>query len=120
MRRIHKIAWSGMLALMVSGAAFAHGPGGYYDYPNSGLTGGVTVWGNSVGQSGYAGTLSYGVGYGYAPGYVPWMGHRHGPQCGHAPGYGYPQGYQYGHEQGYGHGNKHGHKHDRKHHRRHH
>ena len=120
MRRIHKIAWSGMLALMVSGAAFAHDPGGYYGYPTSGLTGGVTVWGNSMGQSGYAGMLSYGVGYGYAPGYVPWMGHRHGPQCGHGPGYGYPQGYHYGHERGYGHGNKHGRKHGRKHHGRHH
>ena len=120
MRRIYKIALSGMLAFVVSGAVFAHGPGGNYGYPNSALTGGVTLWANSMGQSGYAGTLSYGTGYGYAPGYIPWMGHRHGPQCGHGPGNGYPRGYQYGYQDGYMHGNKHGRKHGRKHHGRHH
>jgi len=101
-----------MLALALSTSALAHDAGGYSTYPEGRWAGNVVVWGNSIGQADYAGTLSYGVGYGYSPGYVPWLDHRHGPQCHHGPVHGYPQAYR--------HGKHKGRKHGRKHHGRHH
>ena len=92
MNRIDRIAWPGLLALVISGSIFAHDPGGY-GYPDSGWAGNVTVWGNSMGQSTYAGNLSYGVRYGYAPGHVAWLEQRHGPQCHHGQRHAYEHGY---------------------------
>jgi len=108
MRKLNKIVWPGMLALVFSGAVLAHDSGGYAGYQNSGWSGSVTLWGSSVGQPAYAGNLSYAAGYGYAPGYVPWLEHRHGPQCRHGQGY---YGYSRAYEKGYRKGLKHGHKH---------
>ena len=73
------------------------------------LSGGVTVWGNSYGQSGYAGNLNVGFGYPSATYY----GHAHASSCGHQMVYPHVNGYPVGYSNGYrsihprnGHGNK--------------
>lgn len=105
----------GLLASLVASPALAHDRG--YEPYDPGLSGGVTVWGNSQGYSGWSGVLSYGTGYGYSPGYVPWVApHRHGPQCAHGPGRAYAKAYRKGYRhgsrdawrQGHGHGHGHG------------
>jgi hypothetical protein len=107
MRRICMFAGSGLLALALCGAALAHDSRGY-GYPNSGWSGNATVWGNSMGQAGYAGSFSYGVRYGYAPGYVPWVAGPHGPQCHHGPpGRGHHRGWDRGYKKGWKRGRKH-------------
>ena len=101
-----RYVWAGALALMLSGTVLAHDPGAHYGRGYDGLSGSATIWGDSLGRSGWAGSLSYGVGYGYAPGYVPW-GHVHGPRCHHGP----PRGYARGYRDGYRHAKRHhGHK----------
>jgi hypothetical protein len=107
-----RFIWLGMLALMLSGAAVAHGTGPYPGYGYGGLSGSATVWVNSSGHPGWAGSLTYGVGHGYAPGYIPWIGPAHGPQCHH--------GHSRGYERGYRHGYKHGRKHGKRRHHHHH
>lgn len=113
MNTMNKVVWSGILAFALCGSAFAHGPGVYGSYPDPAWAGGVTIWGDSSGYTGYSGTLSVGSGYGYVPVYAPVVSHRHGPQCYHGPrGYGHrPQYY----DRGYGHGRPRGHHHGRKH-----
>lgn len=107
MRRIYMFAGSVMLALALSSTALAHDSRGY-NYPGGNWSGSATVWGNSMGQSGYAGTLGYGVGYGYAPGFVPWAAGPRGPQCHHGPpGRGHYRGWDRGHRKGWKHGRKH-------------
>ena len=109
-----RYVWPGVLALMLSGTTLAHGPGPYPGYGYDGLSGSATIWGDSTGRSGWAGSLSYGIGYGYAPGYVPW-GHVHGPRWHHRPSRGYVKGYR----DGYRHSNRHHvHKHRKSKHRR--
>lgn len=111
MKTFCKILLPGMLALVVSGTALAHEPRHQDGYRNDGWYGSATLWSDSSGHSGYAGTLSYGAGYGYAPGYIPWTGHTHGPVFHHRPAYGYAHGYKRGHGKGHKHGRKHRHRH---------
>jgi len=105
-----KFIWPLILALTLSGTAFAHDPGhrgGYSGGYNDGWGGSATVWGDSTGYTAWSGTMSYGAGYGYAPGRIPWAaGHRHQASCHHGPGRGYARGYTHG----YKHGNAHGHR----------
>jgi hypothetical protein len=117
MQSLNRYFWPGVLALMLSGTAVAHGSGPYPAYGHDRPSGNVTIWGDSSGRSGWAGSLSYGIGYGYAPGYVPW-GHVHEPRCGHIV----PRGYARGYRDGYRNANKHrgykyrSHEHRRRHH----
>ena len=114
MRKIYRIMSVGLLACALSATAFAHD---YSGYQGSGWTGSATVWGNSMGHSGYSGTVGYGGGYGYAPAYIPWAGGPHGPQCHHGPpGHAYGRGYDRGYHKGYRKGRKHGRKHRGRHH----
>lgn len=110
MKTYCKILWPGMLVLMMSGTAFAHGAPSHdaYGY-GGGWSGNGTIWFDSSGHSGYAGSLSYGTGYGYSPGYIPWLGHGHGhgPQCRHGSRHGYAKGYHHGYHKGRKHGKKH-------------
>lgn len=107
---------TGLICLFVSTASLGHGPGG--GYGSYGPSGSVSVWGDSYGQYGYAGTLSYGAGHGWiAP---PYYGHIHGPACGNAPrhrGY-YGKSHRYGNRHGHwkGHRNSNGRGHKRGHH----
>jgi hypothetical protein len=105
----------GLIGLSFSAVVMAHGPGG--SYGSYGPSGSVSVWGDSYGQFGYAGTLSYGAGYGWvAP---PFPGHVHGRACGNAPrhygayGKGYRHGYRHGRWNGRKNGHGRGHKHGR-------
>ena len=100
----------GMLATLSVAPALAHDRG--YVPNDPGLSGGITVWGNSQGYSGWSGVLSYGTGYGYRPGYIPWIApHRHGPQCAHAAGWGYGKAYRKGYRHGSRAARGHGHDH---------
>ncbi len=107
MKKAARYLWPGLLALVISGGALAHGSGGYDGWSNGGWSGGATVWGDSTGYSAYSGSLGYGAGYGYAPLYQPWVRRPHGPQCRHGPPYGYARGYKHGRRHGYKHGRKH-------------
>ena len=103
----------GLISLFVSTAVLAHGSGYGGVYGGNGLSGGISVWADSYGHSGYAGSLNYGVVYGHQA--VPYYGHAHGPQCGHRHRYGYDREYSHG----YNNYRKHGHK-NRRGHRNHH
>ena len=113
--RVFLLLLIGSIGLSFSTATLAHGPGG--GYGTYGPSGSFSVWGDSYGQYGYAGTLSYGASQGWiAP---PYRGHIHGPVCGNAPrhygayGAGYRHGYRNsrwnGRKNGHRRGNKHGH-----------
>ena len=93
----------GLFSLLGSATVLAHNPGYGGIYAGVPLTGGITIWGDSYGNTGYAGNVSLGfaggyANYGYAP--VPYYGHVHGASCGHMPPYGYARG----HNRGYRHG----------------
>jgi hypothetical protein len=93
MSKFSKIAGLGLMALMLSGTALANGHGVYGGYPDSYWSGGVTVYGDSSGYSGYSGTINLNGGYApvpvyapvYAPVYVPVAVPRHGPRGHHRP-----------------------------------
>lgn len=114
----NRIGFIGVLLLLAGGPTLAHDRSAHAAYPDSGWSGAVTVWGDSVGYSGVSGALtySYRVGYGYAPGYIPWAAtHRHGPRCGHAHGHAlekaYREGYRDGRRHSHGHHHRHGYRH---------
>jgi hypothetical protein len=93
----------GIFGLFGSAAVLAHNSGPAGSYGGVPLSGGITIWGDSYGRSGYAGNVSLGFGNGYAvPGYVAV------PVYGHVAPYGYYQ-------QGYRHGRGHGHYRNRHH-----
>jgi hypothetical protein len=98
----------GLIGLFVSTAALAHDSGYGGAYGGNGLSGGISVWADSYGHSGYAGNLSYGTAYAWRQ--APYYGHAHGPRCGHGPRYGYDRAYEHGHHHGrkQGHRNRHG------------
>lgn len=114
MRKFIKFIGPGMIAILLSGTALAHGGGAVNSYPLDGWSGSVAVWGNSAGYTGYSGNISYVSNYAYAPGYalVPGPGPGYGPCCMNGRGKAYAKGHR--------HGPKHGRKHARKHHGRHH
>lgn len=109
-----------LTGLFLTSNALAHNPGHVLVSGGHQLSGGVTVWGNSYGQSGYAGNLN--LGFGYPP--ATYYGHAHAPSCGHQLVYpyvnGYPVGYGYGngYRSGYR-GNAHRNKYARGHHKGH-
>jgi hypothetical protein len=91
----------GLFSFFGSSAVLAHNPGAYTGIP---LTGGITIWGDSNGHTGYAGNVSLGftgayANHGYAA--VPYYGPSHGPSCGHVPPYGYARGYKRGYRNGH-------------------
>lgn len=94
----------GLFSVFGSTAVLAHNSGYGGAYAGIPLTGGITIWGDSYGHTGYAGNVSLGFASGYANhGYatVPYYGHVHGFSRGHRPPYGYARGYRRGY--GYGH-----------------
>jgi len=52
-----------LTGLFITGDVLAHNPGHVLVSGGPQLSGGVTMWGNSYGQSGYAGNLNPGFGY---------------------------------------------------------
>jgi hypothetical protein len=117
MKTAYKALLAGILAIVFAGPALAHGTGQtvgvYYNgYYGNGLSGNVSVWGNSYGQSGWSGSLNYGSSIAYAPVYVVPPPHAHGPACYHQPrrGYGkaYRKGYKHGRRDARHHGKGHG------------
>ena len=109
----------GLFSLLVSTTVMAHNPGYGGAYTGVPLTGGITVWGDSYGNTGYSGNVRLGfaggyANYGYAP--VPYYGHVHGSSRGHMPPYGYARGYNRGYRHGH-HGKRH---HGKRHHGRRH
>lgn len=104
--------------MFLTGNVLAHNPSHVLVSGGPQLSGDVTVWGNSHGQSGYAGNLN--LGFGYSP--TTYYGHSHVPSCGHQLVYpyvsGYPVGYGNGYHSGYR-GNAHGNKRTRGHHKGH-
>lgn len=104
----------GLFSLFGSTAVLAHNPGYGGAYAGIPLTGGITVWGDSQGNTGYAGNVSLGfaggyASYGYAP--VPYYGHVHGRVCGHMPPYGHARGYNRGYRHGHHGKGRHGRRH---------
>lgn len=114
MIKFSKIAVLGLMALLLSGNALANGPGVYGGYPGSSWSGGVTVYGDSRGYTGYSGTINVGGGYAtapvympaYAPAYVPVYVPAYVPVA--APRYG-PRGHYRKHHRNHGHGRCRGH-----------
>ncbi len=106
----------GLSSLFVATAAVAHKPGHVVVYGGPLLSGGVTLWGNSHGQSGYAGNINLGFANTHAR--MPVYGHVHGPSCGHAMGHSYALGFKNGYRNGNGyiHWRGHGRKHRKKYH----
>jgi hypothetical protein len=101
-----------LTGLLLATNAMAHNPGQVLVYRTPQLSGGITVWDNSYGQSGYAGNIN--LGFGYAP--ATYYGHVHAPSCGHQFAYPYVNGYPVGFTNGHGgahHGNTHGRHHGR-------
>jgi len=107
------ILLAGLTTLFLATSAVAHNPGPVLAYGGPVLSGGVTIWGNSHGQTGYAGNINLGFGQVYAP--APYYGHVHGPSCGHPAPYGYAPAYRPVYGQGYSHGYGHGKHHGRGH-----
>ena len=107
----------GMTCLFLATAAEAHHQGYGGGYVDWGPTGGVSVWGDSYGNFGYAGTLGFGTGPAWVP--APYPRHVHGPACGYAPrhGGGWRKGYRHGYRHGWHNGKGHGRGHGRGHHR---
>ncbi len=104
----------GLFSLLGSAAALAHSPGYGDAYAGIPLTGGITVWRDSYGNTGYAGNVSLGfaggyTNHGYAP--VPYYGHVHGPVCGHLPPHGYARGHHRGSRHGHHRKGHHGRRH---------
>lgn len=105
MNTAYKALLAGMLAIVFSGPALAHGGGpqggSYYNgaYP-AGISGGVSVWGNSQGQTGWTGSLSIGAGVVYAPVYAVPVGVVHVPGGHYPPGHGYKKAYRKGYKHG--------------------
>ena len=91
----------GLFSLLGSAAALAHSPGYGDAYAGIPLTGGITVWGDSYGNTGYAGNVSLGFAGGYA-------NYRYAPvpYYGHMPPYCYARGYNRGYRHGH-HGKRH-------------
>ena len=116
MRRFNRILWPGLLALFLSSVVNAQGHGTYAGYPAPVVSGSATVWGNSMGDSGYSGTININNGYGYAAVPVLITANPYAPVYYPAPAYVYPQPYYRGHSRGHRHGHKHGSGHDRGHH----
>ncbi len=88
----------GLFSLFGSTTALAHHSGYGGAYAGIPLTGGITLWGDSYGHTGYAGNVSLGFAGGYAT--VPYYGHVHGFSRGHRFPYGYARGYNRGHRYG--------------------
>ena len=104
----------GLFGLFGSTTVLAHNTAYVGAYAGVPFSGGITIWGDSYGRTGYAGNVSLGIAGGYAnPGYAPtaYYGHVHGRSCGHKPRYGYARGYK----NGYRHGKHNGHHHGRRH-----
>lgn len=112
MKKSVRYLWPGLLALVISGSALAHGSGRYDGWSGSGWSGGATVWGDSTGYTAYSGSLGFGTGYGQVPRHQPWAGGYHGPQCRH----GHPRGYAKAYRKGFRHGRNHGRNHGGWHH----
>lgn len=110
MSKFSKIAGLGLMALMLSGTVLANGNGVYVGYPDNYWSGGVTVYGDSSGYSGYSGTVNLNGGYApvpvyapvYVPVYVPVAGPRHGPRGHHRPKHRHSR--HHGHRRCRGHG----------------
>lgn len=98
----------GLIGLFVSTAALAHGSGHGDVYVGNGLSGGISVWADSYGHGGYAGTLSYGRQFFYPP--AVYHGYSHGPRCSHRHRHGYDNwAYERAYRRGHRHGSRHGH-----------
>lgn len=110
MKTSYRLLLAGMLAMVFSATAVAHSPGGNVYVPG-GWSGNATVWGNSHGQSGWTGAITYSAGYGYLPGYVPWVRPNqwsgHGSRCHHAPGHRHARAHRHVQSHSYGHGRGH-------------
>ena len=107
----------GLFSLFGSTAALAHNPGYGGAYVGVPLTGGITIWGDSYGRTGYAGNVSLGLVGGYANiGYasVPYYGQVNRPVYGYRSSHGYDRGSRQGYRHGYRHGRHRGH-HNRHH-----
>ena len=102
----------GLFSFFASTTVLAHNPGYGGAYAGIPLIGGITIWGDSYGRTGYAGNLSLGFASGYANhGYatVPYYGHFNGSAYGYPSSYGYYRGSRHGYRHGrnYGHHNRH-------------
>ena len=97
----------GLFSLFGSTAALAHNPGYGGAYVGVPLTGGITIWGDSYGRTGYAGNVSLGYVGGYAS--VPYYGHNNRPAYGYRSSYGYYRGSRHGYRRSRhnGHHNRH-------------
>lgn len=101
-----------LTGLFLTSNALAHDPVQVLVPGEPQLSGGVTVWGNSYGQSGYAGNLN--LGFGYPP--ATYYSHVHAPSCGHQLVYPYVNVYPVRYSKGYRNshrGNTHGNHHAR-------
>lgn len=120
MNTAYKTLLAGMLAIVFAGPALAHGGGSvsasYYNgYQASGLNGGITVWGNSHGQAGWSGAITYGAPVYYAPAYGPPPVQAYGPRYYHGPGRGHAKAYRKGYRHGRHDARHHGHRKGRHH-----